>query len=153
MTSIVTVHLLVNDNNKDRIEAGIQEMLATAAEPVEEGETSWILDSSIRSILPYAGIQQFAACNHSYVKSSTMTKSVDGKSQTYVEMGNFKTGWTASYENGMVTLARIKLISIHKFKTAGQSIELPSLSNYSTTFPALDMIDVARASIAFIKNS
>lgn len=49
MAHLVVVQILVDEHEESRVVDGINEMLKTAQQPVEEGGPSWIVDWSIAS--------------------------------------------------------------------------------------------------------
>ena len=64
MAQLVTVRLLVDDDDQDRIEGGINEMLSLASEPIDpEAEQGYILASEIGRIDPAASELEDAATN------------------------------------------------------------------------------------------
>ena len=68
MAYMVNLRVLIGDGDQSRITDGINEMLRTAQQPVEEGGEQWIVDWQILSVDPVTSAIDDSICNETYAE-------------------------------------------------------------------------------------
>lgn len=66
MAYIATLRILIDEPNESRVTDGLNEMMRTAQEPVEEGNPAWIIDWAIDAITPVNDTLADAITNETY---------------------------------------------------------------------------------------
>jgi hypothetical protein len=102
MAHIATIKILLDDKDTGHIEASLNEMLATAQQPVEGGQKPWLVDWTVEAVDPVANCIAKAVADGTYSEGQMAGDLVLFSAAEAIASGDGAAFWSNEY--GWTTL-------------------------------------------------